>query len=315
MNILFIADPLATFKVYKDTTFAMMREARRKGHLLAHTLSQNLFVKDGLVCAEITLIHLTGEQEDWFKVTETQMRCLSDFDAVIMRTDPPFDLQYLYATQLLTLAEQQGAKVFNSGQAMRDFNEKLATLNFNQFTPPTLVTTCHKQIEAFFAEHKDIIVKPLDGMGGSGIFRLRAGEVNLGSILEMLMNNDTRTIMAQRYIPEIIKGDKRVLVINGEPIPFVLARIPKEGETRGNLAAGGRGVAQPISPREKEIAQTLGPILKEKGIFLAGLDVIGDYLTEVNVTSPTCFQEITAQTGFDVAEHFIQTLTEVLGSD
>lgn len=312
MNILFIADTLASFKIYKDTTFAMMREANRRGHSISHVLAQSLYVKDGLVMASASTITLTQDKVDWFSVIETEEKALNTFDAVIMRTDPPFDMQYLYSTQLLTLAEQQGAKVFNSGQAMRDLNEKLAILNFSEFTVPMIVTTNHQQIRTFLDEHKDIIIKPLDGMGGSGIFRLRTDDPNIGTILEMLMENDSRTIMAQRYIPEVVKGDKRVLVIDGEPIPYVLARIPKEGETRGNLAAGGTGVAQPISPRELAIAKALGPILKEKGVFLAGLDVIGENLTEVNVTSPTCFQEITDQTGFDVPAYFIDALEKAV---
>ena len=225
-----------------------------------------------------------------------------------MRTDPPFDMQYLYSTQLLTLAEQQGAKVFNSGQAMRDFNEKLAILNFARFTAPTLVSTRAADVRAFLAEHGDIIVKPLDGMGGMGIFRLTKQDPNIGSILETLMRLDTRTIMAQRYIPEIVHGDKRILVIDGEVVPFALARIPQQGETRGNLAAGGRGVAQELSERDREIAETLAPELKRRGILLAGLDVIGENLTEVNVTSPTGFQEITKQKGFDVAAKFIDAV-------
>ncbi|WP_434778795.1 glutathione synthase [Neisseria sp. Ec49-e6-T10] len=308
MKILFIADPLSTFKIYKDSTFAMMREASKRGFSIYHTLSQDLAVKAGIVGTNASHVKLTGKDDLWFETDQIRPLPLADFDAVIMRTDPPFDMQYLYATQLLSIAEQQGVRVFNSGQAMRDLNEKLAILNFSEFTTNTIVATKQSDIVQFLVQEKDIIVKPLDGMGGSGIFRLREGDPNLGSVLEMLMNHEQRTIMAQRYIPDIVNGDKRVLVIDGEPIPFVLARIPQVGETRGNLAAGGRGVAQPISPRELEIAQTLGPILKAKGVFLAGLDVIGDFLTEVNVTSPTCFQEITDQTGFDVAVHFMDAL-------
>lgn len=221
-----------------------------------------------------------------------------------MRTDPPFDMQYLYSTQLLTLAEQQGAKVFNSGRAMRDFNEKLAILNFSRFTAPTLVTTRSADVRAFLKEHGDIIVKPLDGMGGMGIFRLTEKDPNIGSILETLMRFDSRTIMAQRYIPEIVHGDKRILIIGGEVVPYALARIPQNGETRGNLAAGGRGVAQELDGRDREIAETLAPELKRSGILLAGLDVIGSNLTEVNVTSPTGFQEIMKQKSFDVAAMF-----------
>ena len=312
MNILFIADPLATFKTYKDTTYAMMREAAKRGHKLYHTLAGELSVQNGKVVAQASHFQFIGAKDDhdheWFKPQGKVQAALTEFDAVIMRTDPPFDMQYLYSTQLLTLAEQQGAKVFNSGQAMRDFNEKLAILNFARFTAPTLVSTRAADVRAFLAEHGDIIVKPLDGMGGMGIFRLTERDPNIGSILETLMRLDTRTIMAQRYIPEIVHGDKRILVIDGEVVPFALARIPQQGETRGNLAAGGRGVAQELSERDREIAETLAPELKRRGILLAGLDVIGSHLTEVNVTSPTGFQEITKQKGFDVAAKFIDAV-------
>lgn len=313
MKVLFIADPMATFKTYKDTTYAMMREMAKRGWQLAHTLSSELSVKQGLVVAQAAPFEFIGAKNDddhaWFQADEAIQTALKDFDAVIMRTDPPFDIQYLYATQLLTLAETQGAKVFNSGQAMRDFNEKLAILNFSAFTAPTLVSTRAADVRAFLQEHGDIIVKPLDGMGGMGIFRLTQADPNIGSILETLMQLDTRTIMAQRYIPEIVHGDKRILVIGGEVVPFALARIPQNGETRGNLAAGGRGVAQPLSARDREIAETLAPELKRRGILLAGLDVIGNHLTEVNVTSPTGFQEIMNQQGFDVAAAFADAVT------
>lgn len=314
MNILFIADPMATFKTYKDTTYAMMREMAMRGWRLSHTLSSGLAVKDGVVTAQAAAFEFIGAKDDydkqWFKESGIVQTALKDFDAVIMRTDPPFDMQYLYATQLLTLAAEQGAKVFNSGQAMRDFNEKLAILNFSRFTAPTLVSTRSADVRAFLKEHGDIIVKPLDGMGGMGIFRLTENDPNTGSILETLMRLDKRTIMAQRYIPEIVHGDKRVLVIGGQVVPFALARIPQQGETRGNLAAGGRGVAQELSARDREIAETLAPELERRGILLAGLDVIGDYLTEVNVTSPTGFQEIMKQKGFDVAAMFADAVAE-----
>ncbi|MCF7530231.1 glutathione synthase [Neisseria lisongii] len=308
MNILFIADPMATFKTYKDTTYAMMREMAGRGWKLFHTLSGELSVQQGQVCAQAAAFEFIGAKDDhdhhWFAAQPAFQTALTDFDAVIMRTDPPFDMQYLYATQLLTLAEQQGAKVYNSGQAMRDFNEKLAILNFSRFTAPTLVTTRSADVRRFLREHGDIIVKPLDGMGGMGIFRLTESDPNIGSILETLMKLDSRTIMAQRYIPEIVDGDKRILIIGGEVVPFALARIPQNGETRGNLAAGGRGVAQELSDTDREIAETLAPELKRRGILLAGLDVIGKNLTEVNVTSPTGFQEIMKQKGFDVAAMF-----------
>ena len=308
MKILFIADPLSTFKTYKDTTYAMMREMAKRGWRLSHALSGELSVRQGLVTAQAAPFEFIGAKHDrdheWFAVADKIQTALKDFDAVIMRTDPPFDMQYLYATQLLTLAAEQGAKVFNSGQAMRDFNEKLAILNFSRFTAPTLVTTRSAGVRAFLAEHGDIIIKPLDGMGGMGIFRLTEKDPNIGSILETLMQLDSRTIMAQRYIPEIVYGDKRILIIGGEVVPYALARIPQNGETRGNLAAGGRGVAQELSEHDREIAETLAPELKRRGILLAGLDVIGSNLTEVNVTSPTGFQEIMKQKDFDVAAMF-----------
>ena len=314
MNILFIADDMATFKVYKDTTYVMMREAAKRGHRLFHCFSQDLHIANGLVQTQARAFDFLGAKDDhdhaWFDLQAAQTVALKDFSAVIMRTDPPFNMQYLYATQLLTLAAEQGASVLNSGQAMRDFNEKLAILNFSQFTTPTLVTSSDMQVRDFLAEHGDIIVKPLDGMGGMGIFRLRPDDANIGSILETLMLNNTRTIMAQRYIPEIVHGDKRVLVINGKPLPYALARIPQNGETRGNLAAGGKGVAQDMSARDMEIAETLAPELMRRGIVLAGLDIIGDCLTEVNVTSPTGFQEIMKQKGLDVAALFIDAVEE-----
>ena len=316
MDILFIADPLAGFKTYKDTTYAMMREAARRGHRLFHTLSAELSVQNGIVYAAAAPFEFFGAKDDhdhaWFEAGSPVQTALAEFGAVVMRTDPPFDMQYLYATQLLTLAESQGAKVFNSGQAMRDFNEKLAILNFPQFISPTTVTARAADVRAFLAEHGDIIVKPLDGMGGMGIFRLTEKDPNIGSILETLMHLDTRTIMAQRYIPDIVKGDKRVLVIGGEVVPYALARIPQNGETRGNLAAGGRGVAQELSARDREIAETLAPELKRRGILLAGLDIIGECLTEVNVTSPTGFQEISKQKGWDVAARFINAVEQAV---
>ena len=312
MKILFIADPPSTFKTYKDTTYAMMREMAKRGWRLSHALSGELSVRQGLVTAQAAPFEFIGAKHDrdheWFAAADKIQTALKDFDAVIMRTDPPFDMQYLYATQLLTLAAEQGAKVFNSGQAMRDFNEKLAILNFSRFTAPTLVTTRSADVRAFLAEHGDIIIKPLDGMGGMGIFRLTEKDPNIGSILETLMQLDSRTIMAQRYIPEIVHGDKRILIIGGEVVPYALARIPQNGETRGNLAAGGRGVAQELSEHDREIAETLAPELKRRGILLAGLDVIGSNLTEVNVTSPTGFQEIMKQKDFDVAAMFADSV-------
>jgi len=312
MKIAFLADPLSGFKIYKDSTFAMMREAAARGHRIYAFEQRHMVLDQGVVSADVTEIELTGDADDWYRVLGAESVRLSEFDAVLQRKDPPFDMEYIYGTYLLELAERQGARVFNKPQAIRDHNEKLSIAQFSQFTSPTLVTSSGTQLRAFHAEHGDVIFKPLDGMGGAGIFRVKDDGLNLGAIIETLTDNGARTIMAQKYIPAIVKGDKRVLVIGGKPVPFALARIPQGGEVRGNLAAGGLGVAQPITEREREIAEALGPVLAARGLLLVGLDVIGDFLTEVNVTSPTCFQEITDQTGFNVAGMFIDALEQAV---
>jgi len=308
MKIAFLADPLSSFKIYKDSTFAMMAEAARRGHEVYAFQQRHMALKEGKVTAHVSRIELTGDQHDWYKAAPSEDTSLAAFDAVIQRKDPPFDMEYVYGTYLLQLAEKQGAKVFNKPSAIRDHNEKLSIAQFSQFTAPTLVTSDETRLRDFQAEHGDVILKPLDGMGGAGIFRVKADGLNLGSIIETLTLHGARTIMAQRYIPDIVKGDKRILLIDGKPVPYCLARIPQAGEVRGNLAAGGTGVAQPLSQRDREIAEALGPELASRGLLLVGLDVIGDYLTEVNVTSPTCFQEITQQTGFQVASMFIDAV-------
>ncbi len=313
MNLLFVADPLESFKTYKDTTFSMMREAQRRGHEVAACEPRHLAWRSGgVVQAQVREIRLTGADDEWFVEHRTRLRALRDFDAVIMRKDPPFDSEYFYATHLLEQAEREGARVFNKPAALRDHPEKLAIMEFPQFTSPTLVTRDEQEVRRFHAEHRDIILKPLDGMGGMGIFRVREDGLNLGAITETLNAGGATTLMVQRYVPEIVKGDKRVLVIGGQPVPFSLARIPQGSEVRGNLAAGGKGVAQPLSARDLEIAQALGPVLAARGLLLVGLDVIGDCLTEINVTSPTCFQEITQQTGFDVPAMFVDALEAAL---
>jgi glutathione synthase len=312
-NILFLADPLDSFKIYKDSTFAMMREAARRGHQIwACEQPDLLWRHGGKVQALVRQIELTGHADRWFNILSQGALPLSDVDAVIMRKDPPFDAEYLYTTHLLTQAEREGARVFNRPHALREHPEKLAILEFPQFTAPTLVTRNIEAVRAFHAEHKDIILKPLDGMGGAGIFRVPADGLNLGSIAETLTRDGSQTIMVQGFLPAIAQGDKRVLLIDGEPVPFALARIPQGGEVRGNLAAGGKGVAQPLSESDWHIARTLGPILAARGLLLVGLDIIGDKLTEINVTSPTCFQEITQQTGFDVAARFVDALESKL---
>jgi glutathione synthase len=260
------------------------------------------------VTARAARITLTGDPKDWYRAGERTSLPLTAFDVVMERSDPPFDMEYIYATYLLELAQAQGARIFNKPEAIHSHNEKLAIMQFPQFIPPTLVTGDGDRVRAFHREHRDIILKPLDGMGGAGIFRVREDGLNLGSVIETLTQNGSRTIMVQRFVPEIARGDKRVLLIGGKVVPFCLARIPQNGEVRGNLAAGGLGVAQPVSDRDREIGEALAPILLERGLLLVGLDVIGDYLTEINVTSPTCFQEISQQTGFNVAEMFMDAL-------
>lgn len=316
MNILFVADPLEVFRIYKDTTYSMMREAQRRGHRIAACEPGHLSWRSGdLVHAQVREIELTGAEDEWFRVQRTATRALKDFDAVLMRKDPPFDSEYFYATHLLEQAEREGARVFNKPSSLRDHPEKLAIMEFPQFVSPTLVTRQAEEVRRFHAEHGDIILKPLDGMGGMGIFRVGPDGLNLGSIIETLNRHGATTIMVQRFVPEISQGDKRVLVIGGKVVPFCLARIPQGSEIRGNLAAGGKGVTQPISGRDREIAETIGPRLAQRGLLLIGLDVIGDRLTEINVTSPTCFQEITQETGFDVPAMFIDALEEAVQRD
>jgi glutathione synthase len=314
MHILFVADPLSSFKIYQDTTFAMMREAQRRGHQVLTCEPQDIVWQSGQqVSARVQRVRLTGDAVHWFEVQGVDAHyALKSADAIVMRKDPPFDSEYFYATHLLEQAEREGAKVFNKPAALRDHPEKLAILEFAQFISPTLVTRSAEAIRAFHAQHRDIILKPLDGMGGMGIFRVKDDGLNLGAIIETLNRDGAQTVMVQKFIPAIDKGDKRVLVIGGQVVPYCLARIPQGGEVRGNLAAGGKGVAQAISARDQEIAEALGPILAKRGLLLVGLDVIGDCLTEVNVTSPTCFQEIFDQTGCNVAALFVDALEAAL---
>jgi glutathione synthase len=313
MKIAIILDPLDQIKTYKDTTYAMMAEAAARGHELHILMLDGVMWKHGRVIGESCRLELTGAEstehtERWYRTELPREDPLAEFDAVLMRKDPPFDMEYVTATWLLELATREGARVFNDPRALRDHSEKLAIAEFPQFTAPTLVTRMEKQIHAFIDAHADVVVKPLDGMGGAQVFRVTDADPNRNVIVETLTWHGTRPIMAQRYIPEIREGDKRILLIAGEPVPYSLARIPKAGETRGNLAAGGSGVARPLSARDLEIAAALGPELARRGLLLVGLDVIGDYLTEVNVTSPTCFQEIREQTGCNVAALFIDAL-------
>lgn len=313
MNLLFIADPLDTFAIYKDTTFAMMRTLQARGHHIAVCEPKDImWQRAGRVTAYVRDITLTGDPVAWYTAEQAapheRPQALADFGAVLMRKDPPFDSEYFYATHLLEQAEREGARVFNKPRALRDHPEKLAILEFPDLIGPTLVTRDPADIKRFHAEHQDIILKPLDGMGGMGIFRVKADALNLGSIIETLNRNGAQTVMVQKFLPEIALGDKRVLVIGGKAVPFCLARIPQGTEVRGNLAAGGKGVAQLLSARDKQIVDILGPTLRARGLLLAGVDVIGDCVTEINVTSPTCFQEIFDQTGCDVAALFADAL-------
>lgn len=305
MKLAFILDPLDQLKTTKDSSLAIMHEALNRGHQVFVSLQHDLFLRHGQA-------KLVSKPWAWnghtAVVGESQESLPTAFDAIIMRKDPPFDNEYLYSTYVLEIAANQGAKVYNSPSAMRDWNEKLSVTRFIDLVPASLVTANNGLLREFLQEQQDIVVKPLDGMGGSSVFRLKTNDPNLGVILETVTDFGRRTIMAQRYLPEILQGDKRIIMIEGEPLPYALARIPMAGETRGNLAAGGTGVAQALSQRDLSIAHTVGPVLKQAGLFFVGLDVIGEYLTEINVTSPTGMVEIAQQTDCRPAAVFMDAL-------
>lgn len=311
MKLAFIVDPLDSIKINKDSSYAMISEASTRGHAI-HMLEQHdiALINNQVICnARFLRLKSTSQfDSQWYETDHVETLPLTAFDAVLMRKDPPFDLEYVYSTYLLELAETQGALVINSPRAIRDHNEKLAITKFPQFIAPTLVTSRATLIREFIAIHRIVILKPLDSMGGTSIFQVSKSDPNLSVILETMTQHETRTIMAQRYIPEIVLGDKRILVIDGKAVPYALARIPKPGETRGNLAAGGTGKTQPLSARDQEIAASIGPELVRNGLMFVGLDVIGDYLTEINVTSPTGIQEIAKQSGFDAAAMMIDRI-------
>ncbi len=321
LRLAFIIDPLNSLKAWKDSSVAMMRAAERHGHEVFAIDCASLFWRRqetgiaGGVFGDAFHLHTRPDDHDWFRETGHELLPLKHFDAVLMRKDPPFDIEYITATWLLERAEAGGVRVFNKPRALRDHSEKLAIAEFDRFTVPCLVSRDMHRIQHFIEEQRDVIVKPLDGMGGSQIFRVHRNDPNRNVIVETLTGNGTRTIMAQHYLPEIAQGDKRILLIGGKVVPYCLARIPKAGETRGNLAAGGTGVAQDLSPRDLEIAETLGPILFKRGLMLVGLDVIGTHLTEINVTSPTCMVEIRQQTGFDAAGAFITAIEHACGNN
>ena len=308
MKLAFILDPLERLKAWKDTSVAMMRAAQARGHEIWAVMRPALVWRGGAVRAAASRLTLRGDDRDWFEAQAPAEASLDAFDAVLMRQDPPFDMEYVAATWLLERAEGHGARVFNAPRAVRDHSEKLAILEFPQFIPETLVAREPEILQSFIEATGDAILKPLDGMGGSGVFRVRRDDPNRNVIVETLTRCSARSIMAQRFVAEIARGDKRILLVGGAVVPFALARIPRPGETRGNLATGGTGMAQPLSVRDREIAEHLAPRLAARGILLAGIDVIGDCLTEINVTSPTCFVEIAQLTGFDVAGMFVDAL-------
>lgn len=320
LKLAFVLDPVGSLKAWKDSSVAMMRAAEKHGHEVYAIEAQSLGWRRaepgrhaGGVFGEAMHLHMRPDDHDWHREISREWLPLKAFDGVIMRKDPPFDFEYITATWLLERAEAHGVRVFNRPRALREHSEKLAITEFEQYAPATLISRDTQQLQHFIDEERDIILKPLDGMGGSQIFRIHRNDPNRNVILETLTHEGTRTVMAQRYLPEISQGDKRILLIAGKPVPYCLARIPKAGETRGNLAAGGTGVAQELSPRDREIAETLGPILFKRGLMLVGLDVIGNHLTEINVTSPTCMVEIRQQTGFDAAGAFITAIEHACG--
>lgn len=293
-----VMDPITQIKPHKDTSFAMMLEAQRRGATLFYLEMSSLYLDNGKPMGKVSRISVQDTAEDFFSMEEPRLMALGDIDVLLMRKDPPFESEFLYATQILSLAEKDGALVVNNPQALRDYNEKLFTAWFSQLIPDTLVSSDSERIKAFHAKHKDIICKPLDGMGGTSIFRIKDDGNNLSVVIETLTNKGQRYMMAQQYLPEIADGDKRILIVDGEVVPYALARLPGKGETRGNLAAGGTGRPQPLSERDKEVAEKIAPVVKSHGLMFVGLDVIGDKVTEINVTSPTCVREIEAS--FDI---------------
>ena len=300
LDVVVVMDPIGAIKIAKDTTFAMLLEAQRRGHRLHYVLPGGLSLRDGKAIAQAAPLTVKDDKAGWFTLGEAADLPFGPGQVVLMRKDPPFDDQFLYDTQILSIAQAAGALVVNDPQGLRDYNEKLGALLFPQCCPPTLVSRDKAALKAFVAEHGEAVLKPLDGMGGRSIFRARAGDSNLNVILETLVGDGNLTL-AQRFIPGITDGDKRVLLVDGVPVDYVLARIPQGDEFRGNLAAGGRGEGRPISARDRWIAEQVAPEMKRRGMLFVGLDVIGDYLTEVNVTSPTCVRELDAQFGLNIA--------------
>jgi glutathione synthase len=310
-----VMDPIGSIKPYKDTTLALMLAARRRGWTLRYIEQRDLFARDGVAYARVRPVEVHDDNTHWYDFTgEAEVTPLGALDVILMRKDPPFDLDYITSTYVLDRAEAQGALVLNKPQSLRDCNEKLFTAWFPELTPPTLFARDATTLRAFHAEHRDVIYKPIDGMGGSGIFRVGTDGLNLGAIIEELTDRGRRMITAQKYLPAIVDGDKRILMIDGEPVPYCLARVPMAGETRGNLAAGGTGRAQPLSEADMRIATRVGPELRRRGLMFVGLDVIGEHLTEINVTSPTCAREIDAAYGTDIGGRFMEAIERRLAN-
>jgi glutathione synthase len=313
MKLAVLLDPLHYLKPQKDTSLALIKRAQELGWFCVYFTQNDLFFSEGRVSARVYELEVGDEnQKDWVRTKDLGERPLSEFDIILMRKDPPFNTEYIYTTYLLELLEHEGVLVANKPQGLRDANEKFFTLNFSQCCPKTLVSRNISKLRAFWQQHKNVIFKPAEGMGGNSVFHVDEKGQNLSVILEVLTDHQTRTIMVQSYIPEITTtGDKRILVINGEPVPHALARIPAPGELRGNLAAGAHGVVVPITPRDRWICEQIAPTLKAKGLYFVGIDVIGEYLTEINVTSPTCLREITKETGLDIAGEYLHTLQKL----
>lgn len=314
VNLGVVMDPIESITVKKDTTLAMLLAAQRKGWTIYYMQQKDLYSAQGISRANMTVLEVRDDPKSWFTFGEADDKALSELDVILMRKDPPFDLDYIYSTYMLEQAHREGTLIVNNPQSLRDCNEKMYATQFPQCCPPVLVSADAEMLKAFYQEHEDVIYKPLDGMGGTSIFRVKPGDANLSVIIETLTQQGQRQIMAQRYIPEIVDGDKRILMIDGEPVDYALARIPAIGENRGNLAAGGSGVARPLSEKDRWICDQIAPFLKEKGLLFVGLDVIGDYLTEINVTSPTCIREIDAAFDLDIAGDLMRKIEEKLAT-
>ncbi len=307
-----IMDPIQNMQYQKDSTLAMCWEAEHRDWTLFHILAEDLYLENESCYANAQALTTYQDPKKWYRLAQKQQMAIDTFDVLLMRKDPPFDMTYVHATYFLEKAQEQGVLVVNNPKSLRDHNEKLLALKFPNCCTDTLVSSQPGPIQDFSKQHGDIILKPLDGMGGRGIFKVNASGENLSSCIELLTDHYRQPIMAQRFIPDISAGDKRILMVNGHPIPYALARIPKAGEIRGNLAAGGTGKGQPLSQRDQEIAETVGPFLRQEGILFAGLDVIGDYLTEVNITSPTCIRELDAQFNLNIARNLLDAIEKTL---